>query len=709
MKTLRRVAFVVLGLIAGLLVVEGVFHLRDHGAFPHLNVYRADEQLGVRLLPGSTEKISFSGNPVSQVRINAQGYRGADWAAHPDNELFVVGDSQAFGLGVEEDQAFAWRLGKALARPVANGAVPTYGPKEYNAVLAEELPRRKPKTVIYTINIANDLFEAAHPNTTRHAVWDGWAVRKETAPASVAAFPGRELLFRSSHAFFAARGLWFRTHSSTEEGAVASEGSWEDLLSAGKGLAEEQAAAKRAADDERKKRDEAISATLTEAHKLDAALGEALGKTLPEEELGASTLRTARASPGDIVRVYYGEGSQPIPALAAQIQQAAAARKRFEEKLKTNHDQETLSALTRRDQLDDTMKTLRAEPVAKLVRERSPLHPHLAAAKALCDANGAELVVLVLPLDVQVSAEEWKKYGRTEALDLTATRVLGEDVLSMADELGARTVDAWPALAAAEPGAFLNGDLHMTPKGHDAVAVAIARALALPRTPRSAIPPLPLGRSAVPKPEEWKDSTPPVQHYGMDAADQRRFGCKAQQLREWIRLDCKAATMVVEIARRAEPLVVNTPDGASVVAAALEGDRYQVRIYGKRTGVFRVDWALGEPEYTALLQDGATKRASPSVTPAELALCACHKEVTGAADCSALYGSADEACAKTYSSDCRALLACDRGDASAAPACADGRKLAGVTHRCLSAREAERLDVFGGTHRASLPDLFDLK
>ena len=50
--------------------MEGVFRLRDHGAFPHLNVYRADAALGVRLVPGATEKISFSGNPVTSVRIN---------------------------------------------------------------------------------------------------------------------------------------------------------------------------------------------------------------------------------------------------------------------------------------------------------------------------------------------------------------------------------------------------------------------------------------------------------------------------------------------------------------------------------------------------------------------------------------------------------------------------------------------------------------
>jgi hypothetical protein len=56
-------------------------------------------------------------------------------------------------------------------------------------------------------------------------------------------------------------------------------------------------------------------------------------------------------------------------------------------------------------------------------------------------------------------------------------RSLTDDVLATAASLGLDAVDARPALAAAEPGAFLNGDLHLSPKGHRAVANALAEAL----------------------------------------------------------------------------------------------------------------------------------------------------------------------------------------------------------------------------------------
>ena len=675
---LRRLLVPLAGLAVGVALVEGVFSLRDHGAFPHLNVYRADERLGVRLRPGATERISFSKNPVSRVRVNAQGYRGADWPTRADRELFVVGDSQAFGLGVDEADAFAWRLGRALGRPVANGAVPTYGPEEYDAVLAEELPRRRPTTVLYTVNLANDLFEAAHPNATRHAVWDGWAVRKETAPARVGSFPGRALLFRDSHAFFALRGLWFRTGGGDEWGRVPSEGGWRDLLRTGQSVLDERRRLEEATSAERHRRDTALAAKRVEAQKLDAELGKALHEKLDDFEIGPGTLRAVRANPGDIVRVYYGEGSAPVPALAEQIKEAAEDRRRFEERLKELHDRETLDKLARRDALDDEVRVLRAGPAAAQVHARSPLYAHLQRAKALCDENGAELVVVVLPLDVQVAKAEWAKYGAVDAVDLTGTRILADDVLAMAAELGARTVDAWPALAAAEPGAFLLGDLHMSGKGHAAVAEAIRHALEQPRAVLAKLPPLPFGRSAPPAPAEWGA-------YPFDPSDLRRYGCAASRAREWVRFVCKGARISVVEPGRAQPLVVNTDDAGTLIAPTLEGDRWSARIVGKRTGQLRIDWPLGEPDFEAYLYDAKPPRVVPAPTAEERALCACHKAETGAADCLELTGAAEPGCARAYATDCRPLLACARGDAASPPACAPGETVTDVTHRCVAA------------------------
>lgn len=58
---LRKVAAGIAGVAIGLAIAEGAFYLRDDGAFPHLNVYQADEGLGLRLRPGATQRVKFGG------------------------------------------------------------------------------------------------------------------------------------------------------------------------------------------------------------------------------------------------------------------------------------------------------------------------------------------------------------------------------------------------------------------------------------------------------------------------------------------------------------------------------------------------------------------------------------------------------------------------------------------------------------------------
>src|SRR5262249_37678314 len=134
-----------------------------------------------------------------------------------------------------------------------------------------------------------------------------------------------------------------------------------------------------------------------------------------------------------------------------------------------------LASLRERDAIEARIAALRASPGATLA-SLSPLRAPLEQARALCAAHGARLVVLALPIDVEVSAEERAKYGR-EPLDTSGLRVLTEALLATAAALSIEAVDARDAIAAAEPGAFLKGDLHLSPAGHRAVASALAAAL----------------------------------------------------------------------------------------------------------------------------------------------------------------------------------------------------------------------------------------
>src|SRR4051812_41760887 len=121
-----RVARVLLGLLCGAAIAECGFNARDHGAFPHLNVYASDAKLGVRLRPDARQRVAFGGNPPTTIVIGAAGFRGQLPEKNAGEEIVVVGDSQVFGLGVEEEETFSARLGVKHNGTVINAGVPTY-------------------------------------------------------------------------------------------------------------------------------------------------------------------------------------------------------------------------------------------------------------------------------------------------------------------------------------------------------------------------------------------------------------------------------------------------------------------------------------------------------------------------------------------------------------------------------------------------------
>ena len=483
------------GLGVGLALTEGVFALRGHRAFPHLNTYVADPQLGVRLRPGATERVVVGKNPITHVRINAQGFRGADFPSPHGDEIVVVGDSQVFGLGVEENETASAVLGQLTNATVLDAGVPTYGPLEYNQIARELLATYHPSTLVYVINFANDLFEAARPNTDRHAVWDGWAVRIETAPQRVTQFPGRALLFRESHAFFALRTFLYRRGEQLDDHALPSEGTFRDLVG-----------------DARSEHDRAARDTETLASQRESDIESAAAKEIDAEmqfdqvAVDALHLRgtvPGRAyllsleNPGDIVVGWTLESEGGPGGSARAIINGAQLRKKVEADIRDRIESGQLAgadpwawsdekrarvgaSLEQRDLAAKKLADLRAAPL-QIVRARSPLLPALREAKAICDQSGTRLLVVALPMDLMVSSAEWAKYGGTDApVDMSEAQILVDDVVESARAIGASALDATPALRAAEPGAFLDGDIHLTPKGQHALAEAIAAALADP-------------------------------------------------------------------------------------------------------------------------------------------------------------------------------------------------------------------------------------
>jgi hypothetical protein len=709
-----RAAQVLAGLMAAALVAEGAYWLRDHGAFPHVNFYVPDAQLGVRLRPGATERISFGGNPVTRIQINGDGYRGAELPPPRADEILVVGDSQAFGLGVEENETFSARLVTLTGRPVVNAGVPTYGPDEYDAVVEEMLARRKPSVVVYTVNMANDLFETEHPNRERHVVWDGWAVRKDGAAPAPRAFPGRSWLFGRSHLVFALRKMSHGTRPDTLDQGVASEGTWTDLVGAGKEAQEQSQKARANLRKEATKSQQAKAS----AEDLVADVEQKLGRAVRVPQLGIPDdeklleagyvpqwLHASRASVGDIVNLDYGEEARSIPVTAELLEHAGAFRAELEEALREKGSRKERKLLKDWQTRTDELRALQMAP-AQVLRHSSPLLPHVVRMKALAEKHGARLVVLVLPLDVMVSSAEWAKYGAA-AVDLGPARRLAEDLARASEEVTVAALDATPALVAAEPGAFLAGDLHLTPKGHDAVARALAAKIgeAPPEFPSGA---LPADRTPPPAAENWyeldqNDGAPVLE----SAPETTR--CAVYHTVQWWRIACdrgkrdaqpRGLTLVK--GGRGDALAFTTTTGMYLVAPVLPGDTLEADFeWSDAVQHLVIDSADGARFSTGPARPGG--RTGPSAVEARIL--GCFKKNRKSDRLSGVDLGADADCARTYGDDCDRLLECSAGSPTSPPDCPPGWVNAGAFHFCHqlcgpghACTQGQRCDAWPGAH-----------
>jgi SGNH hydrolase-like domain, acetyltransferase AlgX len=703
-----RVLQVLLGLLCGLGIAEAVFSARDHGAFPHLNIYVADAAYGVRLRPGATTKIAFGGSEVTSVAIHSGGFRGATAGAEPSaqkGEVLFVGDSQTFGLGVEVQQAFAARFAELAKLPVYNAGVPTWGPPEFARAIHELGQRRHPSTIVYVVNFANDAFEAERRNTVRHAVWDGWAVRRETAPApaTVAQFPGREWLFQRSHLVFALRQWWYRHGAGPAQNAergTPSEGTFRDLFKLGQTLSTEQLAA-REETERRAQLYENENAYAEEGYRRAEARVRALvwdkmklGGAGYDPNAAGTVYLAADANPGDIVVPGLGEEGRPAYATAVYIRQAVELRNKFEAQLRalaqaaldSDEGKQILAALSERDRERVRVAAVRRKPL-DLVRASSPLTEAVLKAKAEADALGVRFVLVALPIDVMVSDAEWPKHGKAR-VDLAPARVLIQDLVESVQAAGGVALDATTALAAAEPGAFLPGDIHMTPKGHEAVARALVAALKSPK-PTAPKPQLTLaeGRSRVPPPEAWAS-------VGGEVAVNGSSRCPVtKKSREWLYVRCTSdnpkapqgvGLQVVE--GGLGDAITWVKDGKMTLVAPIpKGSRLDALFTWSdgKTKRLRVEWdaAGSAPDMSMAFEDGVA--ASAPDAKASERVCACYQAAHAGASCSSLIANADSTCVDTYPNDCARLLACAQGDALSPPRCPAGSHNTGASLHCM--------------------------
>lgn len=735
-RALKITAQIVLGLILGLVLTEAAFAWRDDHAFPHLARYVADPELGVRLQPNTSQRLRVHQNPTTTANINTQGYRGADWPEPPTEatpgtgEIVVVGDSQVFGLGVEDDETFSAVLAELTGRPVINAGVPTYGPPEYLAVARELLAARRPESLVYVLHLYNDPFELERPNIERHAVWDGWAVRSETFAAGQGkprAFPGRQLLMSRSHLIYALRRWWYERNSyeALAELGTPSEGTWHDLIDEGEHeqLAQTEASGAQARSQDRARAE--ASAAVTELDKtsrdLDAQLDQSFGGVRPR--WAQLNLR----QPEDIVSYRFKEAGRTVEVTASHIARAVAERRAYAEQLATS-ERVVAELLREEGALKRQRRTLRETFVRNppVPAPASMFAGHLRELADLCEAYGTDLTVVALPFDVQVDPGEWVKYGVDDPPDMGPSLVLLDEIMVSAEALGVRAIDLHPALRAASPGAFLDGDIHMTPGGHAAAAAAIAARLTEPPpllpVPMP-LPGLPEDRTLAPLHEDW------LKAGEVDVVGSTYARCTTQRIGEWFRVRCgnffdpssgyckkvrRATGIEVLEGRALETMTLLTEESATLVTPLTPGEDLRVRFYREHMDVeLFMSWDLTgpEPTFSGVIRDIDEHQVQPYAAAVTRA-CECHVELYGeklstrAADqpcgvrrCRELWGDEGmaEACVEAWPADCRALLGCVQHDPLFAPSCPRGSVHAFASNRCFALCDEQRPCSSGAT------------
>ncbi len=406
---------------------------------------------------------------------------------------------------------------------------------------------------------------------------------------------------------------------------------------------------------------------------------------VPKEQL----FRAARLSPGDVVTTSYAETGRDIRVTAEQIRRGAAIRNDVERKVRARaeakRDAKFLGAIAERDKLEAKAREVRSAEPAKVV-PLSPLLPVFREAKAITDKHGARLVIVVLPIDVQVSKDEWNKYGVDPPIDMEPSKILNADVIVAAETVGAQSFDALPALGAAEPGAFLVGDIHMTAKGHHALGEALAKALREPplARPRDGLPP---DRSWAPSAEEWTPTTE------IAVAESDPAGCETKKVREWLGVFCrhKGGAKGVKVDKGFDVIAGAVPGEAVLVAPMVSGQDVRA-VFAFEGGTRELTVTVKDsPETAAIafskLQPARADIPGPSAEAA--ALCACvvarktaSGNVKGGATCALATAAPDPDCAKTYPNDCDKLLACAEGNRLASPSCPAVQAIAGASRRC---------------------------
>ncbi|MBO6518885.1 MAG: hypothetical protein JJ900_12670 [Rhodospirillales bacterium] len=156
--------------LIGLVFLTGVSEIVVRVVYPTWNEFYAGRFLTVEHVPGYGDvaigRKNFDGH-FSQnngdfrahIRINDSGLRNEEPVSDADGRVWIVGDSMAFGWGVEQDEMYSSVIAGQIETPTYNVASPGTNVCGYQALKARMPESVKPRAVVVGLILENDLQE----------------------------------------------------------------------------------------------------------------------------------------------------------------------------------------------------------------------------------------------------------------------------------------------------------------------------------------------------------------------------------------------------------------------------------------------------------------------------------------------------------------------------------------------------------------------
>ncbi len=153
-----------IGLVLALAVAEGVLRV----AMPHWQDFYSGRFMREIVVPEfgtvATGRPGFDGHFAQnngdfrvRVAINAFGLRNPEPVDAADGRIWIVGDSMAFGWGVEQDEMYSSVIGKTVGVPAYNIASPGTNVCGYQALVARMPDGVEPAAMIVGLILENDI------------------------------------------------------------------------------------------------------------------------------------------------------------------------------------------------------------------------------------------------------------------------------------------------------------------------------------------------------------------------------------------------------------------------------------------------------------------------------------------------------------------------------------------------------------------------